>query len=87
MNVYKPRFEGTRWVIVYGNYEGVENFAVNELQREVQRSLPYVMGIHRNCDRKLLEQNHVIFVGTAENKPSIKEAIQNKSIKFFFKVG
>ena len=39
------RYPGTRWTLLYGSYEGVEQFAVNELQRMVQRSIPYVLEV------------------------------------------
>ena len=37
------RYPGPRWTLLYGSYQGVEEFAVSELQRMVQRCLPYVL--------------------------------------------
>jgi hypothetical protein len=42
---YKPRFPGPRWQIVSPRYDGVEKFAIDELQREMQRFLPYVVAV------------------------------------------
>ena len=38
--MYKLRHQGARWRIVYGSYDGVEHFAVNELQRDGPASRP-----------------------------------------------
>jgi hypothetical protein len=45
MTRYERRYPGPRWRLVYGSYEGVEQFAVDELQRAVQRYLPYVLEV------------------------------------------
>ena len=37
MSSYIIRYECTRWRIYFGKYEGVERFAINELQKVVQR--------------------------------------------------
>ena len=41
----KKRYEGTRWSLLYGSYEDVEKFAVEEAQRYFQSYLPYVMRV------------------------------------------
>lgn len=41
----KIRHEGARWSLLYGSYEGVEKFAIDEAQRYFQSYLPYVMRV------------------------------------------
>lgn len=74
------RYPGVRWTMGYGSYEGVEQFAVNELQRMVQRHFPYVLevlpvGKAGNPDRNL------ILVGTSANNPKILELSQKGLLK------
>lgn len=80
MTIYKPRYEGIRWAIVYGSYEGVEHFALNELQAMVQKHLPYVVGTHADAGRDLLESNHLIVLGTAKNNKLVEQAISERRI-------
>ena len=47
----KIRHEGARWSLLYGSYEGVEKFAIDEAQRYFQSYLPYVMRVE-GADRK-----------------------------------
>lgn len=76
MVTYPPRYEGKRWSLVFGAYEGVEQFAINEMQRSVQRFLPYVIAVHdgTNVDPQILE--HVILVGTVDNHPLIRGLVE-----------
>jgi hypothetical protein len=69
---YKPRYEGTRWALVYGSYEGVERFAVNELQRSAQLCFPYVIDVHP-ASAPRPSGTHLLLVGTAANHPMITE--------------
>jgi len=69
---YKPRYEGTRWVLVYGSCEGVERFAVNELQRTAQLCFPYVIEVHP-ASAPRPSGTHLLLVGTAANHPMIAE--------------
>ena len=75
----KKRYEGTRWSLLYGSYEDVEKFAVEEAQRYFQSYLPYVMrveGADRNgasAPEKL--DGHLIVVGTKENNPIAAQLI------------
>ncbi|MDD5706272.1 MAG: alpha-glucuronidase family glycosyl hydrolase [Kiritimatiellae bacterium] len=77
---HKLRYEGTRWSIVYGSREGVECFALSELQRNIQRRLPYVIGVHGEADGDLLRNDHVILLGTCANNPLIAELAKQKRL-------
>lgn len=80
MAKHKQRYPGTRWMIRYGSAEGVEQFALTELQRTVQRRLPYVVGVYQEADRNLLKDHHVILLGTVPNNPRIAEWVEKKRI-------
>ena len=56
-----------RWKIVYGQYQGVEKTAVNELYRLVQRWTPYVVTVEaaERFSPEALE-GHVLYIGTLE---------------------
>jgi hypothetical protein len=66
------RYGGPRWTLLYGSYEGVEQFAVNELQRMVQRSVPYVLEVLPAGQTPDATRN-LILVGTPAANPRIAE--------------
>jgi hypothetical protein len=68
----KLRYAGVRWSLLYGSYEGVEEFAVNELQRMVQRSLPYVLETLPATQTPDAAHN-LILIGTPAANPRIAE--------------
>jgi hypothetical protein len=74
------RYPGVRWTLLYGSYEGVEQFAVNELQRMVQRNLPYVLEILPASRTPDAERN-LILVGTSATHPKIAELGQKGLVK------
>ncbi|MEK7407952.1 MAG: hypothetical protein AAB225_23020, partial [Acidobacteriota bacterium] len=67
---YKLRYGGLRWSVSFGSYEGVERFALDELQRVVQRFVPYVVEI-RHAAEPLDREKNLILVGTRQNNPLI----------------
>ncbi|MEK7992728.1 MAG: hypothetical protein AAB403_02880, partial [Planctomycetota bacterium] len=67
---YKPRYGGTRWGVVFGSYDGVESFALDELQRMVQRFLPYVVEV-RHASEPIDQEKNLILVGTRQNNSLI----------------
>ncbi|MCL6629643.1 MAG: hypothetical protein K6U00_08605 [Armatimonadetes bacterium] len=69
------RYEGVRWKILYGSYEGTERFALNELQRIVQLFHPYVLRIEKASSESIKDQDHLILVGTTANNPLIQELV------------
>ncbi|NLB54166.1 MAG: hypothetical protein GX811_00075 [Lentisphaerae bacterium] len=70
----RRRYEGIRWRILYGNYEGVQRTAVNELQRFVQSYLPYVPEILPAGAGSA--ETHEILVGTVKNHSGIPSCQQ-----------
>lgn len=79
MQEYKKRYEGIRWQIVYGSYQGVERFAVNQLQKCVQRFMPYVVEVVDVQDDTAFNDN-LILIGTTNNNPLIKQIIDAGAI-------
>ncbi len=77
---HKDVHSGTRWCLVFGAYGGAERFAVQELQRDVQRHLPYVVEIREGVGDALRSEKHLVLVGTRENNPGIAELIDRKLI-------
>jgi len=45
MTAREVRYPGARWRIAFGSYDGVQNFAVNQLQMMVQRLVPYLVEV------------------------------------------
>ena len=66
------RYGGPRWKIAYASYEGVQRFAVNELQRTLQQYLPYVIETRPAAQLDPTGAN-VILVGTATGNHLIAE--------------
>ncbi|MFZ2656929.1 MAG: hypothetical protein WAX69_18490 [Victivallales bacterium] len=73
MGNYVPRYKNARWHIIYGSYEGIEKFAVDELQKMVQDFFPYVVGVHPADAYEWSSQSHHFLLGTAANNPRIRE--------------
>lgn len=69
------RYPGVRWTLLHGSYDGVEQFAVNELQRMVQRNLPYVLEV-LSCSNTPDPKRNLLLMGTAANNPKIAELCQ-----------
>jgi len=69
------RYPGLRWALYYGEYTGIEQFAVDELQAFAQYYLPYVI----ECRPALAPLNtapeHQILVGTPRNNPHLAALI------------
>ncbi len=75
----KIRYEGARWSLLYGLYESVEKFAVEEVQRYFQSYLPYVMRVESAektgiADAEKMD-SHLIVIGTMENNQIIAQLI------------
>jgi len=72
----KPIYEGTRWSLVYGSYEGVEKFAVNELQKTAQLYLPYMIETRQGTGEVSGHKGHLILAGTASDNKLIGELVK-----------
>ena len=73
MGAYKVKYEGPRWQILYGQAEGVEGFALTELQRMVQGFLPYVVAVTQAEPDVCSRAQHSMILGTAADNPLIAE--------------
>jgi hypothetical protein len=76
---YEQRYAGPRWHLIFGDYSGVEEFALKELQRVVQRFFPYVVEI-RPAAEPLDKDAHHILIGTASNNPHIAEFVKKGAL-------
>ena len=74
------RYAGPRWSLLYGSYEGVEEFAVNELQRMVQRNVPYVLEV-LPANQTPIAARSLILVGTPATNPKIAELARRGLVK------
>lgn len=77
---YPRIYEGQRWVVLYGAYDGVECFALQELQRMVQSYEPYVLRIGKAPEALADQKEHLILVGTSESNPLIAELVSKKIV-------
>jgi hypothetical protein len=67
-SIFKTRYPGKRWTILYGAYEGVEAFALEEWQRALQMYQPYVLPV---LPATTAGREHVAALGTAANNSLI----------------
>lgn len=71
---YEPRYEGSRWILGYGSYEGTEQLAINELQRMVQRYVPYVLTVLPAAQAAVQNaKTNLLLVGTAADNAALAE--------------
>jgi hypothetical protein len=80
--MYQNRYEGVRWRILFGVRDGVERFALEELQRAVQSCLPYVVRVESATGQALDEHaDHLILAGTAATHPAIAELVRRRLVE------
>jgi hypothetical protein len=71
---YEARYEGSRWILGYGSYQGLEQFATNELQRMVQGYVPYVLTVLPAAQSDVQHSKGNLFlVGTAADNPVLAD--------------
>lgn len=75
--MYSNRFPGMRWHLLYGAYDGIERVAVNEVQKAVQRYLPYLLDVTAAEAELGVDEQHVILVGTPATNPLIAELVES----------
>lgn len=73
--------EGPKWALIYGSYAGVERTALHEVQRGVQRFLPYVVEVRQVGDGTPVADEHVVLVGTPDNNSWIGQLVDNRAIQ------
>ncbi len=76
MEEYALRYPGRRWEIVYSSYEGVQRFGVDEVQRMLQRYLPYVVAVRAAGSEKPDADVHRILIGTVGQHAGVAAFIQ-----------
>jgi hypothetical protein len=76
LNNFKVRYEGTRWKVICGSYESVEQFAINELQSMMQSYFPYVIRVEIGGTELNGHEDHLLLIGTRSNNPGISSLIE-----------
>ncbi len=72
---YPLRYPGPRWKLVYGSSEGIEKTALEELYRQAQAFLPYVLSLAPVASVTQEDlADHAILIGTVEDNPFITQA-------------
>jgi hypothetical protein len=73
----RKNYQGKRWVIVYGDYSGVEGFAVDEAYKMVQQYVPYILTVKpATAAAEELKGCNVLLIGTQESNPHIAKLAQ-----------
>ncbi len=72
---YPLRYPGPRWSIIYQSYSGLNQFAVNELQKIVQPFLPYVIQVQDVATAGLSEVENSILIGSCQQTPILQELL------------
>jgi len=81
MSSYVPRYPGIRWKIVYGYFDGIQKFAIAELQRIVQAYVPYVVEVIAARDYQPSGVENCLLVGTAKEHPLIQRCVTQGWLK------
>ena len=66
----------SRWILRYGRYEGVEQFAVEELQRYLQELFPYVMTCQNVSQPVADSEAHQMIIGTPDSNAAIAAEVE-----------
>ena len=69
-----------RWTVVFGSYQHIQEFAINDLYRAIGYHIPYVMKVYQADKADLAAFEHVFLIGTARNNRHIAELISNGTI-------
>lgn len=77
MNTHARRYPGPRIKIVYGQYQGMQRFAVVELQRIIQSLVPYVVEVVSAQNYEPEAGDHGLAVGTAADHPLIRRCVSH----------
>ncbi len=76
------KYEGIRWTIVHGEYEGVERHALDVLYNIVQPHVPYLMTLHSHAtDKQSLSDYNLIVLGTVRSNAWIAELAEQGHIQ------
>ncbi|HHV54931.1 MAG TPA: hypothetical protein GXX55_05755 [Firmicutes bacterium] len=66
------------WVVIYGERRGTEWYAVKEINRIIQRDVPYILRIvgADSADEEVMHHN-VIILGTPKSNPMIRRFLED----------
>jgi hypothetical protein len=67
-------YNGTRWKLFFGKYSGIEKFAVDELNKCLQRFVPYLIEV-RHSQEFSPELFHTVITGTIKDNQLIAEMV------------
>ena len=76
----RKSFDGTRWTIAFGSYDGLEGYAVDQVYKVIQRSVPYVLTAGPT-DKPAPADHNVLLIGTADSNPRIAALVRDGSLK------
>ncbi|HHY99014.1 MAG TPA: hypothetical protein GX509_09785 [Firmicutes bacterium] len=61
------------WVVIYGSSEGVEGYALREVNQLVQKSLPYLVRVvDGRCVTDEVMQHNLVILGTRDTNPLVR---------------
>jgi hypothetical protein len=73
-SIYKEKYEHPRWQVVYGEYSGINKFALSETVSALQAFLPYVVEVNScndiNCENT---QDHLLVIGETDSNKLLRE--------------
>lgn len=71
MGDFKSKFDratGDRWLVLYGELNDIESFALKECVMMLQASLPYVLEVKNAKEFSVQDhENHILIIGTQES--------------------
>ena len=75
-----PRYSGTRWQIRYDTYDGVEEYAINTLQKILQSYLPYVIQVLPMAGESMPADCHLVLAGVVHQNPTLQNLLRKCSL-------
>ena len=77
MSDFKSKFnktEGPRWIVLFGDYNDIENFALKECVMMMQATLPYTVEVKNAADFSEKDfDSHLFIIGTLKNNHLLRE--------------
>jgi len=77
---YPLRYPDPRWSILFSSYSGLQQQAVNELQKIVQPFLPYVIRVQETASAKMAELENRIFIGVCQKNPFLQNQLSSAGL-------
>lgn len=77
----RQNYPGVRWVIVYGDYNGVEAYAADEAYKLVQQYAPYILTVlPATTAAEELKGVHVLLIGTPRSNRHIASLVKEGTL-------